>query len=151
MVTFFTGDLLSRIQAGQLAGPTLLLHVVNTRGGWGAGFSGALSQFDPRPERAYRRWKRPELGMVQPVTLSPLLTVANCCAQLGYSTPLVPAFRIGSFQMCLHKLVARYPEHTYLMPRVGAGLGGARWDDIERCITDTLADIQIAEVWTLPR
>ena len=54
---FFIGDCISAASHAARAGnPTILFHVVNTRGGWGAGFSGKVSAVWPEAERAYRQW-----------------------------------------------------------------------------------------------
>ena len=36
--------------------PLIIAHIVNDRGGWGAGFSGALSRRWPMAEQRYREW-----------------------------------------------------------------------------------------------
>jgi hypothetical protein len=46
----------------QAAGPKIITHVCNDRGGWGKGFVLALSRRWPEPERDYRAWHRGRSG-----------------------------------------------------------------------------------------
>ncbi|WP_304455092.1 hypothetical protein [Nocardiopsis sp. YSL2] len=61
----------------QAAGPKVIAHVCNNRGGWGKGFVLAPSRRWPEPERDYRAWHRRRaandfgLGAVRLVQVGP--------------------------------------------------------------------------------
>ena len=157
MLTHHRGDVIAAARALAMTGQsTVLTHVVNDRGGWGRGFVLALSRVWPEPEERYRAWAAGQtrgpgltLGVVQLVQVEPSLLVANCCAQAGYSTPGHPAFRPQAMGQCLSKLAARLPDHTFLMPRIGSGLGGYAWADVEPIVVSSLAGVKAIQVFIL--
>lgn len=76
----------------QASGNTIIAHICNDIGGWGAGFVLAVSTRWPEPEAAYRAWyaNRSEsdftLGAVQVVQVERYVWVANMVAQRGVKT-----------------------------------------------------------------
>lgn len=131
-----------------LLGSHSILHVTNNRGGWGKGFTGALTNAVGRePEDDYRRTKKAQqLGQVLDTLLSttPFHGVYQCCAQDGYQSATNPVpFRLGKFVDCLttvRGLVDAELFEVIHMPRVGAGLGGGNWSAIRRVIIRELCD-----------
>lgn len=157
-ITYVTGDATRPIGAG----PKLICHVCNDRGGWGKGFVLALSKRWPEPEQYYRRWcaasKSNLLGLVQCVAVDDEITVANMVAQEGYrktkhghGLPL----RYDALALCLWS-VRRWiddhvvAEHSVHMPRTGTGLGGGHWERIEPMIEKYLGVCSVT-VYDLPR
>jgi O-acetyl-ADP-ribose deacetylase (regulator of RNase III) len=136
--------------------PTILMHVVNTAGGWGAGFTKAVSARWPFPEREYRKWysKRfdPEqeppfkLGRVQFIPAggaAPRLVVANMLAQDGYAGLYKPvAVNYTALKLCLSAVAneALNTKAEVCCPRIGCGLGGGSWDAVEKLIERELCD-----------
>ncbi len=128
-------------------GARCIVHSCNDQGGWGKGFSGALSQRWTYPEVIYRRAfaakSRPQLGEVLLVVVEPDLQVANLIAQAGYRRPgnLVPLSYAG-LEKALGTLTSLF-EHsinptTFHMPRIGCGLGGGDWNAVSAIIERTL-------------
>lgn len=131
-----------------------IVHITNNRGGWGAGFTGALSKALGRgPEHEYRNSKGfHQLGRVLQTTseCSPHLppqwhSIFHCCAQDGYRSDFNPRpFSLATFAACLRIVrtcLYDYQEHgqpVVHMPRVGAGLGGSPWKDTRLLIIDEL-------------
>lgn len=140
-VTYLIGD--ATAPDGRV--PGVIAHVCNDSGGWGKGFVLALSRRWPEPEAAYRRWARSGqefgLGMVQLVKVDDHLHVANMVAQHGYVSPANPvAVRYDALAQCLSKLAGRIGEGTIIhMPRIGCGLAGGNWDQIEPLLQEHLA------------
>lgn len=140
VIRYVHGDA-TDIEAGILA------HIVNDQGGWGRGFVRALSARWPEPEADYRAWARRcdltvpfQLGYVRLSRVRPDLYVAHMLAQRGYSTPSRPAVDYVSLQMCL-RAVRRAHEFLALpvhMPRIGCGLGGGSWDQVEPLLREQL-------------
>jgi len=133
--------------------PIIIAHVVNDRGGWGAGFVMALSRKWAEPERAYRAWGSKmggyRLGSIQVVPVAPNLYVANMVAQAGYASRQDPQpFRMVAAEECLKRLntVAEALQATVHLPRIGAGLGGADWGEVEALLHACLSE---ATVYTL--
>jgi len=117
----------------------LLLHIVNTVGAWGAGFTGALSKRWAEPERAYRQWAAGrcpdappfQLGAVQYVRVTPALEVVNMVAQedIRRDATGTPPIRYAALQIALTEVAtaAAQRQASIHLPRIGCGLAGARW------------------------
>src|SRR5215470_1072283 len=139
-ITYFVGD-----ATAPQSGPGVIAHVCNDSGGWGKGFVLGISRRWPEPESAYRRWARGGrgfgLGMVQLVTVDDHLRVANMVAQHGYVSRVNPvAIRYDALAQCLSKLAGQIDEGTLIhMPRIGCGLAGGTWDQIEPLVEEHLA------------
>lgn len=140
-ITYVVGD----ATAPDGPDPSVIAHVCNDSGGWGRGFVLAISRRWPGPEAAYRRWARGSegfaLGMVQLVKVEDHLSVANMVAQHGYVSPANPvAIRYDALAQCLSKLAGRLDEGTIIhMPRIGCGLAGGSWDQVEPLLETHLA------------
>lgn len=147
-------------------GPRVVAHIVNDEGKWGSGFVVALSRRDRFPELCYRDWHRRgdwydadwgrqpfELGQTQVISLEehPLFA-ANMIAQHGIRhSPNAPrAVQYDALETCLKRLADFCLIHGYddrasvHMPRIGCGLGGGSWDEIEPIIQKTLTDRGVA-------
>ena len=125
-------------------GHKIIAHIVNDRGGWGAGFSGALSDAYPEAEHAYRRASL-GLGDTLIQAIDPDLTIVHLCAQRGYRGPNNPQpLDYTALRTCLAALRFSTPPGTTIhMPRIGGGLGGGDWATIEALIAEELADLPV--------
>ena len=128
-------------------GNRIIAHVCNDLGGWGKGFVLAISKRWPGPEAACRAWHRDRskndfgLGAVQVVPVETYVWVANMVAQRGMRTGSNgPPIRYEAVRACLRKLAAEANEleASVHMPRIGCGLAGGRWQEIEPIILDEL-------------
>jgi len=131
--------------APQADGPRIICHICNDIGGWGAGFVVALSRRWKEPERAYRDWYSAgegfALGEVQFVNVEPGLWVANMVGQHGVGIRKGKApIRYEAVRTALRKVAtfAKAQGASVHMPRIGCGLSGGTWDQIEPLITDSL-------------
>lgn len=143
MISYVKGDATAPIGTGV----KMIAHVTNTNGGWGAprgarGFVQAISKKWPEPERRYRAHpESQELGQNQYVYVGPDLWVVNMCAQRGYASRQYPlALDYAALRICLDQLSvgARELNASVHCPRIGCGLGGGRWPDVERLLTQRL-------------
>lgn len=125
----------------------IICHVCNDVGGWGKGFVLALSKRWPEPEARYRAWYSQgeaagfRLGAIQLVDVASALVVANMVAQRGVrATPGVPAIRYDALRECLTTLAAEATSRaaSVHMPRIGCGLAGGSWTEVETIIDATL-------------
>jgi len=128
-------------------GPKVICHICNDVGGWGKGFVVAISKRWPEPEAQYRAWHAQgesagfRLGAIQLVDVAPTLKVANMIAQRDIrATGGVPPIRYDALQECLTSLSshAAMLGASVHMPRIGCGLAGGSWDEVEAIITATL-------------
>lgn len=124
-----------------------IVHVCNDVGLWGKGFVLAISKRWPGPEAAYRSLAASEsptiLGEGQAVLVQPGLWVINLVAQKGVksSTNRQP-IRYDVLERLLNDVAvhALSIDASIHMPRIGCGLGGGSWSDIEPIIKRTLID-----------
>ncbi len=149
-------------------GQKIIVHICNDVGGWGKGFVLALSQKWTQPEQAFRSWFKHKtlvptdairfepladkdgpsgeqvfrLGQVQFVQVETELWVANMIAQhdLKRGRDGTPPIRYGAMEEGLLRVraFAKKMGATVHMPRIGAGLAGGNWPEIEEIINKTL-------------
>lgn len=143
-IHYATGD----ATAPPVPGPRIIAHVCNDIGAWGRGFVMALSKRGPEPEAAYRAWYRDRssndfaLGAVQLVPVHDSVWVANMIGQHGIRRAGgQPPVRYEAIDEALgrlgeHAVRLRASVH---MPRIGCGLAGGRWEQIEPLLERQLA------------
>ena len=133
-------------------GPKVLVHICNDIGGWGRGFVLALSARWKEPEAAYRRWakeKTPQftLGEVQFVEVEPELWVANLFGQSRIRRERGrPPIRYRAIREGMERVASFAQENgaSVHMPRIGCGLAGGSWDQIEPILAETLLKKEIS-------
>ena len=128
-------------------GAKIICHVCNDAGGWGKGFVVAISKRWKEPEAAYRQWFKTgmesgfTLGEVQFVQVEPQLWVANMVAQRNYGgRGSSPPIQYDAVAQCLRAVAgeAKAQNATVHMPRIGCGLAGGKWSEIEPLIEQHL-------------
>jgi len=123
-------------------GKKIICHICNDIGAWGAGFVLALSARWDDPEESYREMppEMRKLGTVMIVPVENDIMVANMIGQHGCGCDEngLPPIRYGAVRACLAAVndVAYKIGATLHMPRIGCGLAGGRWEDIEKIIKD---------------
>jgi O-acetyl-ADP-ribose deacetylase (regulator of RNase III) len=138
----------------------MLVHICNDIGAWGRGFVVAISRRWPEPEAQYRAWHREggavpfELGQVQFVPVTDGIIVANLIGQHGIrASDSVPPVRYDAIRAGLGRVAHQtFVSHSSVhMPRIGCGLAGGRWSEIELIVREELAVHGIAvTVYDLP-
>jgi O-acetyl-ADP-ribose deacetylase (regulator of RNase III) len=148
MIHYLIGD--ATCPTGPQEQPKIIAHIVNDKGGWGAGFVLALSKKWKEPEEEYRNWaadtKPLPLGYVQFVyPENHKLAIANMVAQHGYGTALQPPIRYQALRKCLYavNLIAKQYGATVHMPRIGCGLAGGTWDEVSKIIEEEMPDLEV--------
>ena len=131
----------------QAKGMKIIAHICNDLGGWGKGFVLAVSKRWDSPEKEYRNWHRFRsennfaLGEIQMVKVEKYMYVANIIGQKGIKTGsnAVPV-RYDAIEKALEKLSheALQINASIHMPRIGCGLAGGKWEEIEPIIERTL-------------
>lgn len=132
-------------------GNRIIAHVCNDLGRWGKGFVLALSRRWTEPEQRYREWHAAGdgfcLGALQLVQVEPALWVANMVGQKGLrATAEGPPIRYRALEQALARLAneARGLEASVHMPRIGCGLAGGRWEEVEPLLERTLVAAGVA-------
>jgi O-acetyl-ADP-ribose deacetylase (regulator of RNase III) len=148
-ITVLKGD----ATAPAVEGEKIICHICNDIGGWGRGFVLALSKRWPAPEAQYRQWYKQgepagfRLGAIQLVEVEPGLAVANMIAQRDIRTLNgVPPIRYDALRECLTALAtqAAARKASVHMPRIGCGLAGGSWPEVEAIIDGTLVAADVA-------
>ena len=131
----------------QAKGMKIIAHICNDIGGWGKGFVLAVSKRWEAPEKEYRNWHRFRsknnfaLGEIQIIQVEEYIYVANMIGQKGIKTGSngVPV-RYEAIEKCLETLSneALSLNASIHMPRIGCGLAGGKWTEIEPIIERTL-------------
>ncbi len=137
------------------SGVKIVAHVCNDLGGWGKGFVLAVSKRWEKPERAYRDWHRHRadndfgLGAVQFVQVEKYVWVANMVGQRGMKTgSRGPPVRYEAIRKCLAAVAQKAQElsASVHVPRIGCGLAGGKWNEVEPLVAETLcaADVDVS-------
>lgn len=133
----------------------IIAHIANNRGVMGSGFVIPLAQKYPLAKADYLSLKTYELGETQFV-LEKGVIVANMIAQNGFISPDNPQpCDLSALCGCLLDVLdlAYYLRVPVYLPRVGAGLGGAKWEDVEKVIKECVDERDWVDVtiFTLPQ
>jgi len=138
---FLAGDATCPVGAGN----KIIAHVCNDVGRWGKGFVLAVSKRWPITEIKYRRLAGYQLsiklGTVQLIQVEKSIWVANMIAQHDIvSRDGVPPIRYEALYECLKELGfhAHQLNAAIHMPRIGCGLAGGEWKQVEKLIHDAL-------------
>ncbi|MGE0433725.1 MAG: helix-hairpin-helix domain-containing protein [Planctomycetota bacterium] len=151
-IRYVVGDATAPLSDGT-EGTRIIVHICNDIGGWGRGFVMALSKRWPEPEREYRKWYAERehnnfgLGEVLFVPVEDDTVVANLVGQHhirsrtadGQKPIRYDAVRRGL--QAVANFAAEQPAGVPVsvhMPRIGCGLAGGRWEEIEPIIRETL-------------
>jgi O-acetyl-ADP-ribose deacetylase (regulator of RNase III) len=141
-----------KYQTGDATDPTgkgnkIIVHICNDIGAWGKGFVMALSRKWSEPETAFRKWYKDgkgfELGAVQFVQVENDLFIANIIGQRGIiSIDSRPPIRYEAVEKGLIKVAVKAADlgASIHMPRIGSGLAGGKWEEIEKIINKTLVN-----------
>jgi len=135
----------------QTDGNKIICHICNDVGAWGAGFVLALSKKWKQPEIAYRNMKKRPLGHVDFIRVTPEIMVANMIAQHDIKPDVNgnPPIKYGAVRIALNEVnkMAFQTDSTIHMPRIGCGLAGGKWDEIEQIIKDVMSvDIYVYDL-----
>jgi O-acetyl-ADP-ribose deacetylase (regulator of RNase III) len=121
-------------------GEKIICHIVNDANKFGAGFVLAISKKWSYPEQFYRAKQKHVLGDVDVLQVEDGIYVANMTAQHKTYPDAQgnPPIRYDALKIALEKVnkFAVANHCTLHMPRIGCGLAGGRWSEIEAIIYD---------------
>ncbi|ATC36766.1 macro domain-containing protein [Elizabethkingia anophelis] len=147
MINYLKGDATNP----EISGNKIIAHICNDAGGWGKGFVVAVSKRWKEPELSYREWYKSgenfNLGEIQLVQTTSDIWIANMIGQhkINKSPHGIPPIRYEAVEKCLEKLAeeALSLNAVVCMPRIGCGLAGGKWEEIEKIINRTLIHRQV--------
>lgn len=148
-IQYITGDATDpKPQQNELS---IIVHICNDIGAWGAGFVLALSKRWDLPESEYRSNKPYILGNIQLIPVESNIIVCNLIGQHGIykGKYKLPPIRYEAVRDGLTNLANKIKqlEHTnnitVHMPRIGCGLAGGNWAIVEDIIIKTLINNKI--------
>jgi O-acetyl-ADP-ribose deacetylase (regulator of RNase III) len=124
-------------------GPSMVAHIVNDQGGWGAGFTGSITRtYGTAPMEHYKRVHRSQASVgirhgFCSIWRGSFVQIMHMWAQRGYiSTDNPHPLNMDDLDRCLNILFAQAKERelSVHMPKIGAGLGGGDWNEISAMI-----------------
>lgn len=130
-------------------GPKIIAHICNNIGAWGAGFVLAVSGKWEHVKHQYMAWSvgndRQELplGEVQFVLAEEGIYVANMIGQDNIrGAANRPPIRYVAVAVALAKVAEKAAElgASVHMPRIGCGLAGGTWEEVEPIIMQQLCE-----------
>lgn len=161
MIHYVKGDATKPIGNGT----KVLVHVVNDVCAWGRGFTGAISKQWRQPERMYRAWAQGKplqdgtppfaLGAIQFVPVSIDVVVVNMVAQHGLGGTGERVTDLPALHYCMSGVAKKMhewglqcaydgkPIPTAHMPRIGCGLGGSSWQEVEPLVADAFRGLDV--------
>ena len=146
-INYIKGD----ATAPKAIGNKVIVHICNDIGGWGKGFVLAISKRWKEPELKYREWfalkETFQLGECQFVKVEQDIWVANLIGQHKIYSDAngIPPIRYEAVEIGLGK-VAKFVQEikaSIHMPRIGCGLAGGKWENIEAIVQKTIVSNEI--------
>jgi hypothetical protein len=157
----------------QCDGHKLIIHICNDVGAWGKGFVLSLSNRTLDPKLSYKRWYNSGgqkitaksyatsefgLGKNQYVNIGVDTVVVNMIAQEGIG----PYRRLDYYalQQCIQGIhlyifaassAGKRDDISIHAPRIGCGLAGGRWKDIEPILLENLPPTTPIYIYDLPK
>ncbi len=166
MINYVTGD--ATEPTGE--GVKIIAHICNDIGRWGSGFVVPLGNKYPLAKEIYKKHEL-QLEDIQliPVVMGkyfPDIWICNMVAQhkvKGQTTDGLPPIRYEALQVCLASLdnaaynlreafsepMGMYTLVSIHMPRIGCGLAGGEWGEVEKIIEDNVQNSEVY-VYDLP-
>lgn len=144
---YVKGDLFDHVGPNKGKKITIIAHVCNDIGAWGAGFVVPLGKKYPDSRDLYLALDQRNLGEIQLVTtIEGGVMVANMIAQHGIGPSfegdkMIPPIRYDALKQCMYAVreAARIMQQNgytveVACPMFGAGLAGGDWPTIEQMI-----------------
>jgi O-acetyl-ADP-ribose deacetylase (regulator of RNase III) len=150
-IKYITGDATLPIGDGN----KIIVHICNDIGGWGKGFVVAISNRWKLPEEKYRAWYKDrttnnfELGATQIIQVTDDIFVGNMIGQVGIKKQNNQSpIRYEAVEKSMQLIVkfAKENNASVHMPRIGCGLAGGKWEEIETILERTLLKNEIETI-----
>ena len=142
-ITYLIGDATDPIQSTDKPTIRVIIHICNDIDRWGKGFVLALSKKWPQSKDVYHQSSK-DLGSCSLFQIEEGLYICNMIAQHGISkVGGIPPIRYDALKSCLEVLAGWSRSQTIPVsfhgPRMGAGLAGGDWSQIEALLLQELS------------
>lgn len=138
----------------------IIIHVCNDINRWGKGFVLAVSKKWKEPAIEYHKMSK-KLGDISVLKVEENVYVANMIGQHGIYAKtidgkLTQPIRYDALKECIEKVVEfvqnTFPDKyvSFHMPRIGCGLAGGKWFEVEKIISTELKNYNVV-VYDLPK
>lgn len=125
-----------------------IVHGCNAQGVMGKGVAKLVRELYPQAYEDYRtKWLRNSALIVGSVHFVDCgsKTIINAITQKTFAKAYNDPTRYVSYDAiveCMSTINKTIPGHALAMPRIGAQLGGGKWEIIERIVETELTDVQ---------
>lgn len=145
------------LDAREEQGATVIGHVVNDCGAFGAGIAAQIAERWPLAKEEYLRWYKSRssfcLGQTMATAVEPRVFVVHLLAQRGLPSRHNPTpLDLSALALALGRM-ARFSSMVggAHLPRIGAGLARGDWNQIEPLVERSFSAYGgRVTVWTLP-
>lgn len=140
MIKYKKGDLLK-------ASENIIAHGCNCAGGYGSGVAGQIAKKWPDARNSYLKQHNSygwDLGFVQYVDVDDKI-IANCATQEAYLPRGVCHADYDAIEECMYKVkaYAKSMKFSIAIPKIGAGLAGGDWAQIEEILIKVFHDYDV--------
>lgn len=149
MINYKQGNVLTDLMLGHI---TTVAHGCNCAGGFGSGIAGQIGMLFPKVRDAYYELFEQggaTLGFFQPVKVGENKTIINCGTQQNFMPRGINHLDMAALEEILHKLVLLPESEIIGIPKIGAGLAGGDWNEIEGLVNKVFMQRDIT-VYILP-
>ena len=145
MIKTVRGDLIEMAKKSYF---TIIIHGCNTKACFGAGIALQIKKEFPeafKTDQYFNRMKRNTLGNFSYRKLPSGLIVINAYTQEMPG----PCAKLSAIQKCFSEIKADFGNdgHKFGIPKIGCGLGGLEWKEVEPVIEDIMQgeDVTVVE------
>lgn len=145
MINYKNGDVLLALENDEI---DVVAHGCNCQGGFGSGMAGQIARRWPHVRQAYLDLHNSGgtiLGFFQPVAISESKFIINCGTQQAYLPRGVNHADYNAIDDIMDslKLYTTNKLTRIGIPKIGAGLAGGDWSEIEKIISKYFSDRDI--------
>lgn len=143
MIKYVQGDLFQ-------ASEDILAHGCNCRNGFGSGVAAGMAKKYPKAKAYFHDkfeedgWKLGDVQFVQLVDKDHKW-VANCATQYAYLPRGIKHADYDAIRTAMTKVkeFAKSKNMSIAIPKIGAGLAGGDWADIEKILQEVFSDYDV--------
>lgn len=127
----------------------VIIHGVNCQKVMGSGVAKALYTRWPGVRSTYMAIPKEnmKLGLVQRIRVGPYIHLFHCWTQEYYGNDGKVYGNLDAVEKCIRKVTTWAEENRWApaiyMPRIGCGLAGLEWDDVEAIIDGIESSIEV--------
>jgi O-acetyl-ADP-ribose deacetylase (regulator of RNase III) len=143
MIYYINGD----ATQPTVEGIKVIMHCCNDIGKWGKGFVLSISRRWKQPELEFKKASPMKLGDFQLIKVEENIYVANLIGQHGiYPVNGTQPIRYKALENAMSEMIIqamKLQDLTIHAPRLGCGLAGGDWSEIEKIINNVITPFGI--------